>query len=132
MEAVVVDGNLMTASRTAAQLRAAGYSIKIANPAEETLCEVDPQSLVVINYGPYTNDFSAAADLTTKIRHLCPDGKVIGHVSHGVVADLKGYVLPAGCNLLVANSVASSRLIALVERLNSAPPHAADVEEPEE
>jgi hypothetical protein len=74
-------------------------------------------SLVVINYGPWAEDDLGAAAITSAVSSQFPTAKIIGHISHGLVAEMKKAVMPAGCNLLVANSVASSRLAALATRV---------------
>ncbi len=116
-DAVIIDDNLMTASRMASQLRAAGYAVNFIQPAALHEQVNNGPDVIVINYGPYSNDFSAAAALTASAHALFPSSKILGYVSHGLVADLKRVVMPAGCNLLAANSVASSRLPALLSRL---------------
>ncbi len=107
----------MTSSRMTAQIRQAGFVTEVTTPASlAKLCD-SSIDLVVINYGPWAEDHPGAAAITSAVNSLFPTAKIIGHISHGLVSEMKKAAMPAGCNILVANSVASSRLAALATRV---------------
>lgn len=127
-EVLVVDDGLLFSVRIENILRKLGYSVKVVGnePEARAWANAHPLVLAIINFG---SERTSAADTVRHLKALPHPPAVLGFISHTWIPQVRPAAMEAGCDLLVANSVISTRLPQLVARL--APLDGATVEIPD-
>lgn len=112
--ALLLDDNLMSATRIAAQLQRINYRVETARalPALETFSVQEPQ-LVVINLGSRGMD---GAGLIEACRERFADSRVVGFCGH-LEVDIRRRAKAAGIDKILTNDQAFSDLASSLESL---------------